>query len=162
MTAILPTVDFSGRIPPWFFKQNDGLPLGIARELPVRGGVVHGVRNPGVRHALRRIEHAEPDARLEQPLGGTGDLGFGDGAGLHLVEQALVLAAAGQIRSRLDGRHGRGALRRDVLVIPDDVADRAAVAHDVALESPLLAQALLQEIRAGATRALRSPRCRRT
>ena len=149
-TAILLTVDCQRQDSALVLQQHDGLPLGIARQLPVRCGIVLGVRNLGVRHALRRIEHAEPDARLEQPLGGTGDLGFRDGAGLDFVEQALVLAAAGQIRARLDGRHRRGALRRDVLVTPEDVADRAAIAHHVALEAPLFAQALLEEVGAGA------------
>ena len=73
-----------------------------------------------------------------------------------------VLGAAGEVRARLDGGDGRLAQRGRELVVPVDVAHRAAVAHDVALEAPLVPQPLLEQVGAGAARAFRSRRCRRT
>ena len=88
MTAILLHGRFQRQDAALVLQQNDRFPRRLARELPMRRGIVLRVRDLRVRDALWRIEHAQPEARHEEPLGGTVDLGFRDGAGLHLVDQA--------------------------------------------------------------------------
>ena len=78
------------------------------------------------------------------------DLGFRDAAGFDLVNQSSIFGAASEVRARFDRRHSRSAQRGGVFVIPIDVVHCAAIAHDVALESPLFPQALLQKVCAGA------------
>ena len=78
------------------------------------------------------------------------DLGFRDVAGLDLVNESSIFGAAGEVRTGFDCCHSRCAERGSVFMTPEDVAHGAAIAHDVALESPLFPQALLKKVRAGA------------
>ena len=138
--------------PALVLQQDDGLPGGVAGDLTMCGGVVDRDGDRRERHLFRRIEHAEAKTGDEQAFDGAGDLGFGDRTCLHLVHERLVLGAARQVRSGLDGGHGRRANCRHEMVASQDVADGAAVADDVAGEVPLVAQAGLQQVRARASR----------
>ena len=109
-------------------QQHDGFALRLPRQLAMGSGVVFGIRNLRVRHAFRRIEHTQPEARFEKPLRRSCDLRFGDWPAFTSL-RGCVLAAASQIRSRFDGRHRRRALGGHIFVTAKNIADRAAIAH---------------------------------
>ena len=111
---------------------------------------IDAVGNSGVGRLLRRIEHAQAEACVEQSAHGPVDGRLVEQSLLHGFQQGVEDAAALQIAAVVDGqRRGFGRRVHD-LVVGVDIGDRPAVGDDVAGEAPLLAQDLLEQRRAGA------------
>ena len=156
------TDDFKGRKPSWFFSSTMDSRSACraswrcaAESFSEYGILVYGTRSGGS-NMPRRIR-ATKRRSVARVISASVDR-----ARLHFVDEARVLAAASEIRARLDGRHRRRALGGRVFVTPEDIADRAAIAHDVALKSPLIPQALFAAGPCWRSRARRPPSCRRT
>ena len=112
----------------------------------------HARRDRRVLHALRRVEHPQPQPGDHQVSQRGVQLGLGDQPLVHRGRQVREARAAVEVQPVLD-RHRRGLCRRlGELVILVQVVDAAAIADDVPVEAPLLAENLLQQRRARAAR----------
>ena len=134
----------------FIFQQYDRLARRFQRELAVFLGIVLRIRDLRKRYALGGIEHAEFEARHEQPLERAVDFALRDLTGFHGINQRPVLVSAGEVGTGLHRHCGRFRGIGLVLVAAEDVGDRAAIADDVAWEAPLIPQALLEEVETGA------------
>ena len=116
------------------------------------GRVVRRERYLRVGHHLRRVEHPEPEARLEEPLHGAVDLGLRDQPLLHGGDERTIGVAALDVSPSLQG-HGRGFLGglHEVVALVD-VPDCAAVGDDVAAKIPLAPQYVNEQMRVRAAR----------
>ncbi len=118
----------------------------------MRLGLIDRIRNLRPAHALGRIEHAELKPSQHQPAQGCIDLCLADQALAHRRQQRVVGLAAVELAASLDAERGRFGCGAHDLVMLEDVFDRVAVRNHVALESPSIAQRLLQQQRAGRRR----------
>ena len=116
----------------------------------MRSGIIFGVRNLVIRNAVGRIEHAQAEARGENPLCRARDFSFSNRAGLYFVDQSAILATACEVRAGLYRCHRCRTLGRGEFMAAVNIADGAAIAYNVALESPLLTEILLQQVCVGA------------
>ena len=120
----------------------------------MRVAVHHAFRYLRPLHERVGVQLAKLEARLEQPLYAHVDLFFGYLASLHGIGQPLVVAAAlhvGAAEHCLCRRAG-GIVRHSVAARAPEVAYGSAVADHQSVESPLVAEYLLQQSVAPAAR----------
>ncbi len=154
MTAMLADAGLEGKDVVLVFEEDHGFACGLEGEGAVLGGVVFGEGDAAVGEAGGRIEHAETEAGAEEAMEGGVDLGFGDevlmdgfdesGEGLALAEAALEVGAG------FDGGGGGVGHVGCVVVAGVDVGDGGAVADDVAVEVPGVAEVIAEEHGVGA------------
>ena len=85
---VLPSLGFQRQKVVVVLEQHHGFARCPKREASMFGRVHDGERNRRVRHASRRIEHAQLHARGEETLDRDIDLGLGDQFCLHRVGRA--------------------------------------------------------------------------
>ena len=90
----------SGNAPPSFFSSTMDLRATSSASSWCAGAVVHAVRNPRPAHHLRRIEHAELEARRQQPAQGRVHIFFRQQPLSHGGHDVLIFQAAVQIACR--------------------------------------------------------------
>ena len=131
-------------------EQHDGFLCGAQREAAVRGRVVDLVREPGERRLFRRIKHPQAEPCRKQARHGPIDRRLVDETLLDRFKQRGVCATALQVATHLHRQGRRLSRRLDHPVPAEDIVDGPAVGDDVALETPFLAQDLLEQPGTGA------------
>jgi hypothetical protein len=111
----------------------------LERQRPVLRRVDDLVGDIRVRHLLRRVEHAQPQPRAEEPLDRPIERGLVNQSLVVGDQQRRIRLAAVQLTTVLHGQCGclLPVLRQTV--IAPDVVYRAAVGDHVAVEAPFLA-----------------------
>ena len=123
-------------------EENDGFIGGFEGECAVSGGVIGRERDLRVGNVGGGIEHAEFEAGGEEVFYGSVDVGFFEFTGLHGVDQGGIFLAAGGIGACFDSGDGAGLEGGSELVTGGDVFDGCAVRGDVAMEVPVMAEAI--------------------
>ncbi len=115
------------------------------------GRIVHFGADIGVGGFSRRFKQAEAEACGHDAFDRAVDVGGGGEAGLDRGGKERVGAAAVQVAAGLDGQGGGGGWRIGEMVSGEDVVDGIDIRDDIALEAPLSAQDVRQEMGVGGT-----------
>lgn len=110
------------------------------------GRVIVGESKLRPRYHFRRVEHAQAESRFKQTLHRAVDIGGGEQSIRNGEGQGRVLPATAQVGSRFN-REGICLFQtKNVSVALMNIADGPAIGDHVALEAPLVAQRVQQEM----------------
>ena len=134
-------------------QQNHRFARRLQRKLAVLGGIHLAEWNPAVCVTRRRIEHAELEARAEEATQGVIEFSFGDQLvvdGLAPARKSLPLTIpALEIGTGFHRGGGRVGHVGSIVVAGVHVGDGGAIAHDISVKVPGVAQMIAQQHGAG-------------
>ena len=125
----------------------------------MRGAIQFALIDLRVRNHVRRVEHAELNARRVQADDRRVDVALFQEAFLHGIDVWLVIMVvldlegevdAFVVHAALQADGGRLRLRRLEVVVLVDIDDRAAIGDDITFEVPLAAELVLKQEFVGA------------